>query len=72
MSYNVRVLARFRPASSTIGHRRENREAKARSQGPRGGGGSAKKERPAKMLFSEDSKACVVQGGGVKKQTFQL
>ena len=71
MSNNVRVLARFRPASSTIGHRRENREAKSGRKG-RGGGGSAKKERPAKMLFSEDSKACVVQGGGVKNKRFNF
>mmetsp|Transcript_30539 Transcript_30539/g.74381 ORF Transcript_30539/g.74381 Transcript_30539/m.74381 type:complete len:1391 (+) Transcript_30539:190-4362(+) len=72
MTNNVRVLARFRPASKKIGHRKE---AKGDRKSKRRQSVSVSREEindEAKLNFSDDSKSVVVNGGGVRNRRFNF
>jgi len=69
MSNNVRVLARFRPSSKKIGHRKEIKEGK------KGKGKGHRRDEEidnARLDFSDDNKTIVVTGGGVHGRRFNF
>mmetsp|Transcript_15176 Transcript_15176/g.22975 ORF Transcript_15176/g.22975 Transcript_15176/m.22975 type:complete len:1531 (-) Transcript_15176:63-4655(-) len=70
---NVRVMARFRPASKSIGHRKEAKAEPKRGRSRKSmGGRSSSVTAGGKIDYTDDSKSVVVTGGGLANKRFNF